>query len=177
MRILLFILFFLSAVICRGQDSATAVYINEIVQKIEARIATDIVETKDTIIYDEGDSLKKGAYLTVRTLFYTDPKTMLLDKIVEKSVYKKIATELTVYFFGNQPVLFSSRQKEGTVLKADFDIYYMNDNYVYCTKRNNLTGTPDSDTYLKWCYQLKNEYLRVVQEYNQVFASRKSKSR
>lgn len=175
MKILLTILVFCTTGTCIAQDSTSAVYINELVQKIEARISTDIMETKDTIIYDEGDTLRKGNFLSVRTHFYTDPKTMLLDKIVEKSVYRKTTTELTIYFFGNQPVRFTNKQWESGKIKFDFDIYYMNDNSVYCVKRNNVNGTPDSDTYLKWCYQLKKEYLQIVQEYNQTFASRKSR--
>lgn len=177
MKIFLILMLIGFTAICRGQDSTTAAYIKELIQKIDARIANDIMETKDTTIFDEGDSLRRGNFLTVRTHFYTDPKTMLLDKIVEKSVYKKVTTELTVYFFGNQPVRFTNKQWEANAVKFDFDIYYMNDNTVYCVKRNNLKGSPDGDTYLKWCYQLQNDYLRVVQEYNQTFAIRKSKSR
>ena len=52
MRILLFTLIVLSTKICCGQDSASAVYINEVVQKIETRVPTDIMEHKDTSIFD-----------------------------------------------------------------------------------------------------------------------------
>jgi len=162
---------------CCAQDSTTAVYINEFVQKIEGRISTDIVENKDTTIFDEGDSLKRGPFLTVHTEFFTDPQSMLLDKIVEKSLYKKTTTELTIYFQGNQPIRFTNRQWQGSTLSVDFDIYYMNDNTVFMMKRNNIKGIPDGDMYLKWCYQLRSQYLDIVQEYNQTFARTKIKSR
>ncbi len=175
MRVLLILLFTGLVANCAAQDSATAIYINGIVQKIEARIANDILETKDTLIYDDESNSGKDQYLTIRTHFYTNPQTMQLDKIVEKSTYKKIATEITVYFFGNQPVLFTNKQLDNNKIKFDFDIYYMNDKSVYCVKRNNLRGTPDGDTYLKWCRELQKDYQRVVQEYNKTFASRKSR--
>lgn len=177
MRILLFITITLLAKICCGQDSTTAIYINELVQKIESRLSTEIVETRDTSIYDEGDSLQKGPALTVHTEFYTNPQTMLLDKIVEKSLYKKTTTELTIYFLSNQPVRFTNRQWEGSALNVDFDIYYMNDNTVYVTKRNSLKGAPNGDIFLKWCYQLRTQYFGIVDEYNQTFARAKIKSR
>jgi hypothetical protein len=167
MRILLFIVLTLLSKISFGQDSTTAVYINEVVQKIEGRLSSDIMEKKDTAIFD--DTLQKGAFLTVHTEFYTDPKTMLLDKIVEKSLYKKTSTELTVYFLGNQPVRMTNKQIEGGLIRYDFDIYYMSDKPVYTVKRNNLKGSPDAAMFLKWCQELRNEYFQIVQEYNQTF--------
>jgi len=175
MRILLFITVTLLAKICCGQDSTTAVYINDVVKKIEARLSTDIMEKKDTSIFD--DTLQRGAFLTVHTEFYSDPQTMLLDKIVEKSLYKKTSTEIIIYFLNNQPVRVTNRQWEGSTVRYDFDIYYMTDNPVYVVKRNNLKGTPDSDMFLKWSYQLRQEYFQIVQEYNQTFARAKVKSR
>lgn len=175
MRPLLIAFFIVLAANCCGQDSTTAIYIDEIVQKIEARILNDIVETKDTLIYDDENNPGKDQYLTIRTHFYTNPQTMQLDKIVEKSTYKEIITEITVYFFGNQPVLFTNKQSDNNTVKFDFDIYYMNDKSVYCVKRNNLRGTPDGDTYLKWCRELQRDYQKIVQDYNKTFASRKSR--
>lgn len=177
MRILLLIASFLMAEFCSGQDSTTAVYINDAVQKIESRLKTDIMEKKDTSIFDDGDSLQKGPFLSVHTEFYTDPQTMMLDKIVEKSLYKKTTTELVIYFLGNQPVRFTNRQREGSAIRYDFDIYYMSDNPVFVVKRNNLKGTPDGDVFLKWCYALREDYFKIVQEYNQTFARTKIKSR
>lgn len=177
MRILLFISFTLLVKISWCQDSATAVYINETIQKIEKRIATDILEKKDTVLFDEGDTLRRGTYLTVHTEFYTDPQSMLLDKIVEKSEFKKTKTEITVYFLGNQPVRLTNRQWEGGSVRYDFDIYYMSDKPVYVVKRNNLKGTPDTGMFLKWCHELRSDYFRIVQEYNQTFARSKMKSR
>ena len=177
MRILLLTTVILLSKIGFGQDSTAAVYINDVIQKIESRLLTEIVETKDTTIYDEGDSLGTGPALTVHTQFYTNPQSMLLDKIVEKSLYKKTTTELIIYFQGNQPIRFTNHQWEGGNLRTDFDIFYMNDNAVYVTKRSNLKGTPDGSTFLKWCYQLRTEYFGIVEEYNQTFARAKVKSR
>ena len=177
MRVLLIVLAILLSNICSGQDSTTAVYINEVVQKIESRLSNAIVEVRDTTIFDEGDSLQRGAFLTVHTEFFTDPESMLLDKIVEKSMYKRTTTELTVYFQGNQPIRFTNKQWQGSTLNVDFDIYYMNNNTVFMTKRNDLRGMPDGDMFLKWCYQLRSQYLNIVQEYNQTFAKSKAKSR
>ena len=174
MRIVLLISITLLAKFCFGQDSTTAVYINDVVKKIEVRLANSIVEERDTTIFDEGDTLQRGAFLTVHTEYFTDPQTMLLDKIVEKSLYQKTSTELTIYFQGNQPIRFTNRQWQGSDLKVDFDIYYMNDNTVFTTKRSQLRGTPDGSAYLKWCYQLRSDYFRVVQEYNQTFARSKT---
>lgn len=170
MRILSVIAFIVLSKICCGQDSAAAVYINEAVQKIEGRLATDIMEHKDTSIIDDGDSLQKGPFLAVHTEFYTDPQTMLLDKIVEKSLYQKTSTLLVVYFLGNQPILFANRQWQGNILRYDFDIYYMNDNPVFTVKRNELKGRPDGIAYLRWCYDLRKEYFAIVQQYNETFA-------
>jgi hypothetical protein len=173
MRILLVIPIILLAKTFHGQDSTAAVYINDAVQKIEARESKDIMEKKDSSIFDEGDSLQKGPFLKVHTEFYTNPQTMFLDKIVEKSLYKKTSTELTIYFFNNQPVFFANRQWEGSTMRYNFDIYYMNDNPVFVVKRNHLNGTPDGSAYLKWCYDLREEYFGIVQEYNQTFAKAK----
>lgn len=177
MRVLLILLIVLSGNMCCGQDSTTAVYINEVIQKIERRLSQAIVEVKDSTIFDETDSLRRGAFLTVHTEFFTDPQSMLLDKIVEKSLYKKTTTELVIYFQGNQPIRFTNRQWQGSTLSVDFDIYYMNDNTVFMTKRNELRGMPDGDMFLKWAYQLRSQYLNIVQEYNQTFAKSKAKSR
>jgi hypothetical protein len=177
MRILLLITFALLTKVCPGQDSTTAIYINEVVQKIESRLSTDIMEKKDTSIFDDGDTLQRGAFLTIHTEFYTDPQTMLLDKIVEKSLYKKMSTEITIYFLGNQPVRLTNRQWEGGDVRFDFDIYYMSDKPVYVAKRNNLKGSPDADMFLKWCHQLRNQYQQIVQEYNQTFVRARLKSR
>jgi|GEM_PF-5848552 len=177
MRVLLVLTIILLSNVCCGQDSTTAVYINEVIQKIERRLSQAIVEVKDTSIFDESDSLQRGAFLTVHTEFFTDPQSMLLDKIVEKSLYKKTTTELVIYFQGNQPIRFTNRQWQGSTLSVDFDIYYMNDNTVFMTKRNDLRGMPDSDMFLKWCYQLRSQYLNIVQEYNQTFAKSKARSR
>ena len=177
MRVFLLISITLLVKICCGQDSTTAIYISDAIQKIEGRISTDIMEQKDTSIFDDGDSLQKAAFLSVHTEFYTDPKTMLLDKIVEKSLYKKTTTELTIYFLGNNPIQFSNKQWEGSTVRYDFTIYYMSDTPVFIKKGNQITGTPDGDAYLKWCYDLRREYFGIVNEYNQTFTKTKIKLR
>lgn len=169
MRILLIILFTLLTQEFYGQDSTTSVYINDLVKKIESRLSLDILEKKDTSIYDDGDSLQTGNPLIVHTEFFTDSKTLLLDKIVEKSLYRKYSTELTVYFQANQPVLFCNKQWDGGNVRVDFDIYYMNGNSVNYVKRTELKGIPDCDQYLKWCYQLRKEYDEIVMAYNTTF--------
>ncbi len=172
MKVPLLIVISFWAKFCFSQDSTAAVYIHDIIQKIESRITTDILERKDKLIYDEEDSLKKGPVLMDQFKFYTNPQTMLLDKIIEKSSYRNVSTELIVYFSGNQPVFFTNRQWEGKTICFDFDIYYMNDNPVFWVKRKELKGIPDGRLFLKWCYELRTEYMGLVQEYNQTFARR-----
>ena len=177
MRILLLTMIILSTKICCGQDSTAAVYIHEVVQRIDARITTDIMEHKDTSIFDDDDSLQKGAFLTVHTEFYINPQTTFLDKIVERSLYKKTSTELIIYFLSNQPILFSNKQWQESTVRYDFDIYYMNDNPVFIIKHNQSKGTPDGGAYLKWCYDLRKEYFGIANEYNQSLVKAKIKSR
>ena len=177
MRILFVLMMTLLAKICDAQDSTAAIYINEVVQKIESRVSNDIMEKKDTSIFDDGDSLQKGSMLSVHTEFFTDPQTMLLDKIVERSLYQKTSTELVIYFLGNQPIRFTNRQWDGSILRMDFDIYFMSDNPVFTVKRSEIKGSPDGSAYLKWCYELRKEYFNIVQEYNRLFAKAKPKSR
>lgn len=174
MKILLFITITVLAKICCGQDSTAAAYINDVIQKIESRLSAEIVETKDTTIFDEDDVRQTGPALTVHTEFYTNPQTMLLDKIVERSLYKKTSTELTIFFSNNQPVRFTNKQWEGSAVRFDFDIYYINNSPVHVCKRNALKTNPDGDAYLKWCYDLRKEYFEIVEEYNQTFAGLKS---
>lgn len=166
MKLFLFIVLVLRATVIHGQDSTASVYINELVGKIEGRLATDILEKSDTTIYD--DSLQTGEPLIIHTDFYTDPRTLMLDKIFERSLYRKISTEMTVYFSSNQPVLFTNKQWNGSQVKVDFDIYYMNDQSVHFIRRQ-LAGSINGGEYLKWCYELKREYDAIVSAYDQTF--------
>jgi hypothetical protein len=170
-ELLLLIVCFCAKTVC-GQDSTAAIYINDVVQKIEGRLPTDIFEKRDTAFYDKNDSLRKGMPLTVRTEFYTDPQTMKLDKIVEKSRYGTISTEMSIYFLADQPIRFTSKQREGSDLKTDFDIYYMNNVSVYYANRKNEKAEPDGAMFLRWCYELLSDYNRIVQEYNTTFQGR-----
>lgn len=144
-----------------GQDSAAAIYINEYIAQIEARLQIDILEKKDTAIYYE-DSLK-NVPLRVHTEFYTHSETMQVEKIVEKSSYNNLTTEIIVYFRFNQPIRLTSIQKKGNAVKADFDVYYVNNSAVHFTKRIQGTGNPDGDAMLVWCRELLNDYNKMVE--------------
>lgn len=143
-----------------GQDSSAAIYINEHIEKIEERIQILILEKKDTTIYYE-DSLK-NIPLRIRTEFYTNPQTMQVEKIIEKSSFKTLATEIIVYFRFNQPVKLTTVQKEGTRIKADFDVYYVNNHSIHFTQRTTGKGKPDEDELLVWCKELLKEYDKMV---------------
>jgi len=143
-----------------GQDSTAAMYINEYIEKIEERIQILILEKKDTTIYYEDSA--KNVPLRIRTEFYTNPQTMQVEKIVEKSTYNKLTTEITVYFRFNQPVRLTTVQKEGGKIKADFDVYYVNNHSIYFTKRTTEKGKPDEDELLVWCKELLKEYDKMV---------------
>lgn len=144
-----------------SQDSTAAIYINEYIEKMERHLQNHILEKKDTTI-NYGDSLK-NVPLRVQTQFYTDPQTMQVEKIIEKSTYKNVTTEIIVYFRFNQPVRLTTIQKEGGVLKADFDVYYVNNNSVHYTKRDKTWGKPDGEELLVLCKGLLNDYNKMVE--------------
>lgn len=143
-----------------GQDSTAAIYINEYIEKIEERIQILILEKKDTTIY-YGDSTKNFP-LRIRTEFYTSPQTMQVEKIIEKSTYKNLTTEIIVYFRFNQPIRLTTIQKEGTRIKTDFDVYYVNNHSIHFTRRTGGKGKPDGDELLVWCKELLKEYDKMV---------------
>jgi hypothetical protein len=142
----------------QGQDSLTAGYINNIVEKIEANLQSFIMEKKDTLIYEPDDSLKRGPYLSVRTEYYFNPVTDHMEKIVERTRFRTLVTEITVYYLLGQPIRFTSAQFDGSRLAMDFDVFYMNGNAVYFIKRKGKKGKPDGDEFLKWCYDLLHSY-------------------
>lgn len=148
-----------------GQDSTAAVYINDYIEKIEARLTSDILEKKDTIIVYEDTSGKVP--LKVQTQFYTNPETMQVDKIIEKSTYNNLVTELTVYFRFNQAIRVTTTQKEGLAVKADFDVYFVNNNSVHFTKRTQMKGKPDTDEIIEWCKELLKDYDEIALEQKQ----------
>ena len=144
-----------------GQDSTAAIYINQYIEKIEQRNQNLIFEKKDTIIYYEDSS--RNMPLRIRTEFYTNPQSMQVEKIVEKSTYKKITTEIIVYFRLNQPVRLTTIQKEAEKIKTDFDVYFVNNSSVHFTKRTEGTGKPDGDELLSWCNHLLKDYNQMVE--------------
>lgn len=172
MRILLLILVCFWAKAFYGQDSTTALYINEVIRKIENRLAGDVFEKKDTAIFEKADSLRRGTPLTVRTEFFMNRAAMEPDKIVEKSRYRTVSTELTVYFLAGQPIRFTNKQWKGSTLEIDFDVYYMNNCSVYFANRKDENGTPDCKLFLNWCYDLLKEYDQIAREYNPGFQGR-----
>ena len=141
-----------------SQDSLTADYINSIVSRIEERLPFLTMERKDTLIYEENDSLNKNIPLSVRTEYYFNLNNNHVEKIIERTRYKTLVTELTMYYLMGQPIRFSTTQREGNVIKMDFDVFYMNDHYVHFINRNGRKGKPDGDQFLKWCYQLLHSY-------------------
>lgn len=140
------------------QDSLTADYINMLVEKTEKHMQFLVLDKKDTLIYDYRDSLKKGPSLSVRTEYYFNLSTNHMEKIVERTRYKTLVTELTVYYLLGQPIRFTSTQWDGSVIKLDFDVFYMNNNSIYFIKRKGKEGKPDGDEFLKWCYDLLFSY-------------------
>ncbi len=141
-----------------GQDSLTADYINLLVQKTENRMQYLVLDKKDTLIYEPLDTLKKGIPLSVRTEYYFNLYTNHMEKIVERTRYRTVVTELTVYYLLGQPIRFTSTQRDGSIIKIDFDVFYMNNNSVYFVKRKGANGQPDGDEFLKWCYDLLYSY-------------------
>ena len=140
------------------QDSLTADYINQVVEKVEKNLQFFVLDKKDTLIYEFHDSLKKGIPLSVRTEYYFNKHTDHMEKIVERTRYKTLVTELTVYYLLGQPIRFTSTQWDGSRIKVDFDVFYMNDNYLHFIKRKGEKGKPDGDEFLKWCYDLLRSY-------------------
>lgn len=146
------------------QDSAAATYINNIIEQINGRLSFDILERKDTAMYDRSGQ-RNGEPLQIHTEYYTDYKTMKLDKVVEVSRYKDIVTQVTVYFKQGQPIRLTSVQQESGVLKADFDIYFMNSSPVHVARRQ-AQGQPNGDAFLRWCYELLNDYKKTADAFS-----------
>lgn len=138
-----------------SQNSTAAKFIDDYVAKIDDGLPNSVVQKKDTVIYDK-DSLRRP--LIIQTEYFSDPQTMKVAKIVEKSDYQNLETIITVYYHFDMPIRFTSFQKEGKIVKADFDIYYVNNNYVHFTGRNQTKGKPNADIFLEWCMNLLKEY-------------------
>ena len=148
-QILFFLFLFYMLQTAKAQtDSTLAVYIKSQVEKIEERLDADILLTADTTITDDQGTM------TVATKYYIFPGTNEVEKIMEKSLFGTTTTEIMVYYRGGAPIMFATKQYQGSQLKVDFDYYFQTDNPVYVVKREFGRGNPDSDEILKWCYQL-----------------------
>lgn len=160
MKRVLFIVFILLTLRSYSQDHTPVKFIDDYVAQIDGRLTGDIVEKKDTVIYDKDSSRN---YLIIQTEYFSNPQTLKVEKIVEKSDYKNLETIITVYYHFDMPIRFTSFQKEGKVVKADFDIYYVNNNLVHFTKRSKGKGKPDGDMFVKWCMDLLKEYNEMME--------------
>ena len=132
-------------------DSVTAVYIKTVVERIESNLPADLELSTDTTIID-----KEGT-MTVHTHYYIDRGSGEVEKIMERTLFGTVTTEIVVYYSAQSPILFSSKQWQGSQLKIDFDYYYQTGNPVYLVKREFGKGNPNSDEILKWCNQLLKE--------------------
>ena len=149
--LLLLILFSFRLISASAQtDSLTATMIKGEVDRIESELEGDIELKVDTTIVD------KDGMMTVHTTYYFDPGSGRAEKIIEKTVFNTVTTEITIYYNGPAPMLFSSKQWQGADLKIDFDYYFHNNDPVYLLKRAGK-GKPDSEEILKWCGQLQKE--------------------
>jgi hypothetical protein len=122
------------------------------VESIENNLEADMELTADTTIID------KDGTMTVHTSYYIDRSSGEVEKIMEKTLFGSVTTEITIYFNGRSPILFSSKQWQGADLKLDFDYYLEGDNPVYLVKREFPgKGNPNSSEILKWCNELLKE--------------------
>lgn len=140
----------------QGQDSTTATYINNIVEKISTRIGTDHLVKADTVIYEEeGGSAEP---LRISTTYHVDPATGKVDKIREQSRYRHWTTIIEIYYYHEKPIRLTSSKWNKTLVVLDFDVYYFHDSAVHFTRRDATGGKPDGHMFLKWSYDLLREY-------------------
>lgn len=131
-------------------DSVTANYIKSMADRIETDLDGDIELSADTTIIDNDSAM------TVHTSYYFN-RAGEIEKIMEKSLFGTVTTEIAVYYNARSPILFSTKQWQGSDLKIDFDYYFQTNNPVYLVKREFGRGKPNSDEILKWCSQLLKE--------------------
>ena len=132
-------------------DSVMAAHIKIAVETIESNLDAGLELTSDTTIID-----KEGT-MTVHTSYYIDRGSGEIEKIMEKTLFGELTTEIVVYYNGHSPILFSTKQWQGSQLKLDFDYYFQANSPVYLVKRTFGKGNPNSDEILKWCNQLLKE--------------------
>jgi len=140
--------------VLKAQDSTAALYINSLVGRIEKNLPQYVKEVKDTIIYENEETRNMKEALMLHTVYYTNPQSGKVDKIVERSRYQNWTTELVVYYQENRPIRFTSTKWDAEKLKVDFDIYYINNHSVHLVKRDLDNRKPDTSVFLKWCYDL-----------------------
>ena len=149
--LLLVIVFSLPFISATAQtDSITANTIKAEVDRIDGDLDGDVQLNTDTTIVD------KDGTMTVHTSYYFDPGSGQVEKIIEKTLFGAVTTEITIYYNGPAPMLFSSKQWQGADLKIDFDYYFGNNDPIYLLKRSGK-GKPDSEEILKWCGQFLKE--------------------
>jgi hypothetical protein len=136
------------------QDSLTAAYINSVVERIDARLLSFQKIIKDTVIYEEESEGKRSEPLRIRMEIYFNPSTHQVEKIIERSRFRTWVTELDVYFLAESPIRLTSTKWNAEKIVLDFDLYYMQNSLVFCSKRDAAKGRPDADFFLKWSYDL-----------------------
>lgn len=150
-HLLLLVVLLYRLIIASAQtDSITANGIQAEVDRIESDLEGDIQLNTDTTIVD------KDGPMRVHTSYYFDPGSGQVEKIIEKTLFGTVTTEITIYYNGPAPMLFSSKQWQGAELKIDFDFYFRNNDPIYLLKRSGK-GKPDSEEILKWCGQFLRE--------------------
>ena len=133
------------------KDSVTASHIKTVVERIESDLDADMELTKDTTIVD------KDGNMTVHTSYYVDRGTGEVEKIMEKTLFGQLITEIVVYYWSRSPILFTTNQWQGSELKTGFDYYFQSNSPVYLVKRKLGKGSPNTDEILQWCDQLMKE--------------------
>lgn len=150
------LLLILSTALCGAnvyaQDSTTALYINTVVARLEENLGQCQIIKKDTVLYEEDSS--NATALKIRITSWIDPRNNQIVKMSENSRYRQWTTVLDVYFQEERPIRLTSTKWDGTKVILDFDLYYIHDNSVFCTKREFKKGKPDADFFLKWSYEL-----------------------
>ena len=147
--LLLILSSYLGIAVTAQSDSISAEYVKTIVDRIESNLAACTEMGIDTTIVDD-----KGN-MTVHTSFFIDRSGQVV-KIMERSLFGLVSTEIVVYYNARSAILFSTKQWQGSQLQTDFDFYFRVNNPVYLVKRAGK-GSPDGVEILKWCSQLLRE--------------------
>lgn len=151
-QLLLLILLFFRFITATAQtDSVSASHIKTVVDKIESDLDGDIEMNTDTTIVD------KDGTMTVHTSYYFDPGSGEVEKIMEKTLFGQLITEIVVYYWSRSPILFTTNQWQESELKTGFDYYFQSNSPIYLVKRKLGKGSPNTDEILQWCDQLMKE--------------------